>query len=74
MKDKFRCHEMHGTKCVVQPLAPRNFRIEFTSKGKMKLLSTGKTVKYTVKGDQVTVTVPKGTPQESLAFMFQVKP
>lgn len=30
-------NEMHDTKCVVQPLAPRNFRIEFTSKGKMKL-------------------------------------
>lgn len=43
-------------------------------KGKMKLLGTGKTVKYTVKGDQVTVTLPKGTPQESLALMFQVKP
>ena len=30
-------NEMHGTKYVVQPLAPRNFRIETTSKGKMKL-------------------------------------
>ena len=41
--------------------------------GKMKLLSNNKTVRYTVKGDRVTVTLPKGTPQETLAFMFQVK-
>lgn len=30
-------NEMHGTKYTVQPLAPRNFRIEFSSKGKLKL-------------------------------------
>ena len=30
-------NEMHGTKCVVQPLAPRNFRIEFGSKNKLRL-------------------------------------
>ena len=30
-------NEMHGTKFVVQPLAPRNFRIEFGSKNKLRL-------------------------------------
>lgn len=30
-------NEMHDTKYVVQPLAPRNFRIEFGSKNKLKL-------------------------------------
>jgi len=30
-------NEMHGTKYVVQPLAPRHFRIEFGSKNKLKL-------------------------------------
>ena len=30
-------NEMHGTKYVVQPLAPRNFHIELTNKGKAKL-------------------------------------
>ena len=30
-------NEMHGTKYVVQPLAPRNFHTELSSKGKLKL-------------------------------------
>ena len=30
-------NEMHGTKYVVQPLTPRNFRMEMSSKGKLKL-------------------------------------
>ena len=29
--------EMHHDKCVVQPLPPRNFRMELTSKGKFRL-------------------------------------
>ncbi len=41
--------------------------------GKLTLLQNGKSVKYTVKGDQVTVTVPAGTKNEPLAFMFNVK-
>lgn len=42
-------------------------------KGKLTLLQNKKAVKYTVKGDQVTVTIPTGTKNEPLAFMFQVK-
>lgn len=30
-------NEMHGDKCVVQPLAPRNFRMDMNSRGKLKL-------------------------------------
>ncbi len=30
-------NEMHGTKFTVQPLAPRNFRMEFNSKNRVKL-------------------------------------
>ena len=30
-------NEMHGTKCVVQPLAPRNFRVELSSKNRFRL-------------------------------------
>ena len=38
--------------------------------GKMVLLSTGKTVKYKVEGDKVTVTLPKNMPLESFALKF----
>ena len=39
-------------------------------KGKMTLLNNGKKVKYTVKGNQVTVQIPAGTKAEPLAFKF----
>lgn len=39
-------------------------------KGKLTMLGTGKTVKYTVKGDQVTVNIPAGTNAGPLAFKF----
>lgn len=42
-------------------------------KGKMTLLSSQKKVSYRIKGDQVTVTLPKGIANEPLAFRFQVK-
>jgi len=42
-------------------------------KGKLTLLQNGKSVKYTVKGDQVTVTLPQGIKNEPLAFMFNAK-
>lgn len=38
--------------------------------GKMTLISTGKTVKYKVEGDKVTVTLPKNMPLESFALKF----
>ena len=41
--------------------------------GRMKLLSTGKKVKYTVDGNRVTVTLPKGMPKESFALQFMLK-
>lgn len=41
--------------------------------GKMTLLRTGKSVKYTVNGDKVTVTLPKGLKNEPLAFRFNLK-
>lgn len=40
--------------------------------GKIKLLATGKIVKYTVKGDHVCVTLPKGMPNDSFALGFVV--
>ena len=42
-------------------------------KGKLILLQNGKAVKYSINGDQVTVTIPAGTKNEPLAFMFHVK-
>ena len=42
-------------------------------KGILTLLQNGKSVKYTVKGDQITVTLPTGTKNEPLAFKFDVK-
>ena len=42
-------------------------------KGKLVLLQNGKTVKYTVKGNQVTVTLPSGLKNEPLAFKFNSK-
>ncbi len=39
-------------------------------KGKLTLLNTGKTVKYTVDGDRVTVKIPAGLKAEPLAFKF----
>lgn len=41
--------------------------------GKMILLQNGKSVNYSVKGDKVTVTLPKGIKNEPLAFRFNVK-
>ena len=42
-------------------------------KGKLILLQNGKSVKYTVKGNQVTVTLPSGLKNEPLAFKFNFK-
>lgn len=42
-------------------------------KGKLVLLQSGKSVKYTVKGNQVTVTLPSGLKNEPLAFKFNSK-
>lgn len=42
-------------------------------KGKLILLQNGKSVKYTVKGNQVTVTLPSGLKNEPLAFKFNSK-
>lgn len=42
-------------------------------KGKLILLQNGKSVKYTVKGNQVTVTLPSGLKNEPLAFKFNYK-
>ena len=42
-------------------------------KGKLILLQNGKSVKYTVKGNQVTVTLPSGLKNEPLAFKFKFK-
>lgn len=42
-------------------------------KGKLVLLQNGKSVKYTVKGNQVTVTLPSGLKNEPLAFKFNSK-
>ena len=33
----------------------------------IRLVSTGKRLKYTIDGDRITVTLPKNMPQESLA-------
>ena len=41
--------------------------------GTMKLLKGNRTVKYICNGDKVTVTLPKGLANESLAFSFKVK-
>lgn len=41
--------------------------------GKMTLLKNGRTVKYTVKDGRVTVSLPKGLVNESVALRFQVK-
>ncbi len=41
--------------------------------GKMILLQNSKSVDYSVKGDKVTVTLPKGIKNEPLAFRFNVK-
>ena len=41
--------------------------------GKLKLLQTGKSVKYQVKGDQVTVNIPAGVKNEPLVFVFSIK-
>lgn len=42
-------------------------------KGKLVLLQNGKSVKYNVKGNQVTVTLPSGLKNEPLAFKFNSK-
>ena len=42
-------------------------------KGKLVLLQNGKSVKYTVKGNQVTVTLPCELKNEPLAFKFNSK-
>ena len=42
-------------------------------KGKLVLLQNGKSVKYTVKGNQVIVTLPSGLKNEPLAFKFNSK-
>ena len=42
-------------------------------KGKLVLLQNGKSVKYTVKGNQVTVALPSGLKNEPLAFKFNSK-
>lgn len=42
-------------------------------KGKLVLLQNGKSVKYTVKGNQVTVTLPSGLKNEPLAFKLNSK-
>ena len=42
-------------------------------KGKLILLQNGKSVKYTVKGNQVTVILPSGLKNEPLAFKFNSK-
>lgn len=42
-------------------------------KGKLILLQNGKSVKYAVKGNQVTVTLPSGLKNEPLAFKFNSK-
>lgn len=42
-------------------------------KGKLILLQNGKSVKYTVKGNQITVTLPSGLMNEPLAFKFNSK-
>ena len=39
----------------------------------MTLLATGRKVSYSVKGDTVTVTLPKGLKAESLALQFRLK-
>lgn len=41
--------------------------------GNMTLLQTGKSVKYSVKGDKVKVTLPKVINNEPLAFRFNIK-
>ena len=41
--------------------------------GKMTLVSTGKSVKYTVAGDTVTVTLPKNMPAESFALSYTLE-
>ena len=46
---------------------------ETKPKGKLVLLQNGKSVKYTVKGNQVTVTLPSGLKNEPLAFKFNSK-
>lgn len=46
---------------------------EHKPKGKLVLLQNGKSVKYTVKGNQVTVTLPSGLKNEPLAFKFNSK-
>ena len=48
--------------------------IEWTEnipKGRIRLVSTGKPVKYAVDGNKVTVTLPKGLPSESFALSFE---
>lgn len=42
-------------------------------KGKLILLQNGKSVKYTIKGNQVTITLPSGLKNEPLAFKFNSK-
>lgn len=41
--------------------------------GKMTLFQNGKSVKYTIKGDKVVVSLPRGLKNEPLAFRFNVK-
>lgn len=41
--------------------------------GKMTLLQTNKSVKYSVNGDKVKVILPKGLKNEPLAFRFNIK-
>ena len=40
------------------------------AKGKVTLLNNGKKIKATVKGDQVTLKLPKGLKQEPIALKF----
>lgn len=40
---------------------------------KMLLLKTGKTAKWKVRGNDVTVTLPKGLANESVAFSYKIK-
>lgn len=41
--------------------------------GKMTLVGSGKSIRYICRGDQVTVTLPKGLVNESIALKFAVK-
>jgi len=50
------------------------WRTNIPAKGsKVTLLQTGKSLRYKVNDDKVTVTLPKGLKNEPLAFAFSVK-